>query len=102
MQHSKLSCFQVALGHHSVCVQVADPQWVYGWREQAEQSRRAEGSGMSEPEVKDFVSRYMPAYLAYLPALYARGPTTAQPGRLLTIAVDKDRSLSPNQPKKVK
>lgn len=83
-------------------MQVADPQWVYGWREQAEQSRRAEGSGMSEPEVKDFVSRYMPAYLAYLPSLYARGPTTAQPGRLLTVAVDRDRSLAPNQPKKVK
>ena len=57
---------------------------------------------MSEPEVKDFVSRYMPAYLAYLPSLYARGPTTAQPGRLLTVAVDRDRSLAPNQPKKVK
>lgn len=81
---------------------MGDPLWVYAWREQAEQSRRAEGSGMSEREVTDFVSRYIPAYQAYLPALYARGPTTAQPDRLLVVAVDKDRSLAQKQPRKVK
>ena len=75
---------------------------MYNWREQAEQSRRAGGSGMNEQEVVDFVDRYMPAYLAYLPSLYARGPTTAQPGRLLMVEVDEHRALAKQQPKSIK
>ena len=49
-------------------------------------------------QVADFVDRYMPAYKAYLPSLRAKGPTTAAPGKLLTVAVREDRSLAPVQP----
>ena len=49
-------------------------------------------------QVADFVDRYMPAYKAYLPSLRAKGPTTAAPGKLLTVAVREDRSLAPVPP----
>eukprot|EP00892_Ulva_mutabilis_P004232 jgi/Ulvmu1/2180/UM013_0025.1 len=75
-------------------IEVADAQWVFQWRLQAEQQMRAEGkAGMSDDEVAVFVRRYMPAYEAYLPALYARGPTTARPGRTLFVRVGESRQL---------
>lgn len=40
----------------------------------------------------------MPAYKAYLPGLRAKGPTTAEPGKLLVVAVDEGRGLAPVQP----
>lgn len=44
---------------------------VYEWRAEAENKMRASGRpGMSEEEVRDFCSRYMPSYRAYLPGLY--------------------------------
>ena len=49
-------------------------------------------------QVKDFVDRYMPAYKAYLPGMYSQGPTTARPGHILKIKIDKDRGLTPTQP----
>jgi len=72
---------------------VADPQWVFKWRQEAEVAMRAKGKpGMSDAQVEDFVRRYQPAYQAYLPGLYARGPTTAQAGHLLLVEVDAGRS----------
>jgi len=45
---------------------------VYSWRSQAEDAMKRSGrGGMSQEEVKDFVDRYMPAYIAYRPDLYA-------------------------------
>eukprot|EP00434_Breviolum_minutum_P016986 symbB.v1.2.014985.t1/scaffold1107.1/size155946/19 len=45
---------------------------VYSWRSQAEDAMKRSGrGGMSQEEVKDFVDRYMPAYFAYRPGLYA-------------------------------
>ena len=41
---------------------------------------------------------YMPAYKAYLPGLYTRGPTTARAGRLLMLEIDENRGLVPQQP----
>jgi D-glycerate 3-kinase len=80
-------------------VRVGDPRWVYAWRLQAEQAMRASGRpGMSDEGIADFVSRYLPAYGAYLPALYARGPTTARPGRTLVVEVDERRSPVDAQP----
>lgn len=80
-------------------VRVGDPAWVSGWRLQAEQRMRASGrAGMSDEQVADFVSRYMPAYAAYLPGLYARGPTTARAGRTLVIEVDAGRAPVERQP----
>ena len=48
-------------------------QWVFKWRLQAEEGMRASGkSGMSDDQIADFVDRFMPAYKAYLPTLYAK------------------------------
>jgi D-glycerate 3-kinase len=72
---------------------------VFGWRLQAEQRMRAAGkAGMSDAQIADFVSRYIPAYSAYLPGLYARGPTTAAPGRTLILEVDQGRAPVAGQP----
>lgn len=44
---------------------------VFEWRAEAERRMREAGRpGMSEEQVRDFCSRYMPAYRAYLPGLY--------------------------------
>lgn len=80
--------------HTWLVVEVSDAQAVYQWRLQAEQQMRLAGNaGMSDAEVERFVSRYMPAYTAYLPGLYAHGPTTARPGHLLRVAVDENRCI---------
>jgi D-glycerate 3-kinase len=80
--------------HSWLVVQVEDAQCVFQWRLQAEkQMKQAGKDGMSDEEVRDFVSRYMPAYQAYLPALYSTGPTTSRPGHLLRVGVDKNRCL---------
>jgi D-glycerate 3-kinase len=80
-------------------VRVGDPRWVFAWRLQAEQAMRASGkAGMSDEAIADFVSRYLPAYGAYLPSLYASGPTTAQKGKTLVVEVDERRSPVEKQP----
>jgi D-glycerate 3-kinase len=60
--------------------------------------RAAGKTGMSDEAIADFVSRYIPSYSAYLPGLYNNGPTTATPGRLLTIQVDAQRAPVAEQP----
>lgn len=78
------------------------PQWVYKWRLQAEERMKAGGKpGMSAEQIADFVSRFIPAYAAYLPGLYGAGPTTARPGRTLVIQVDQHRAPLVEQPKPV-
>ena len=53
---------------------------------------RAKGkTGMTDDQVADFVDRYMPAYKAYLPDLYASGPTTSTKGKTLEIQIDESR-----------
>jgi D-glycerate 3-kinase len=42
--------------------------------------------------VLDFVSRYLPAYKAYLPTLYAEGPNGSKPDRLAVIDIDEARN----------
>lgn len=80
-------------------VKVADPNFVYKWRLQAEHaSKQAGKSGMTDDQVSDFVDRYMPGYLNYLPDLYAQGPTTGQSGKVLTIEIDANRQLLAAQP----
>ena len=49
-------------------------------------------------QVKDFVDRYMPAYKAYLPQLYEKGPTRSESGRTLVIEIDEGRGLVGLQP----
>ncbi|KAG2492776.1 hypothetical protein HYH03_008940 [Edaphochlamys debaryana] len=80
-------------------IRIGDPQWVFKWRLQAEERMKAGGkAGMSAEQIADFVSRFIPAYAAFLPRLYAAGPTTAQPGRTLIIEVDQNRSPVAQQP----
>lgn len=53
---------------------------VFEWRAEAERRMREAGRpGMSEDQVRDFCSRYMPAYRAYLPGLYSSFVRTASP-----------------------
>ncbi|XP_017979492.1 PREDICTED: D-glycerate 3-kinase, chloroplastic [Theobroma cacao] len=76
-----------------IVIKIQDPSCVYQWRLQAEIAMREAGKpGMSDEEVKDFVSRYLPAYKAYLPTLYSEGPNGSDPKRLLLIEIDEGRN----------
>ncbi|OAY81277.1 D-glycerate 3-kinase, chloroplastic [Ananas comosus] len=76
-----------------IVIKIKDPNCVFQWRLQAEIAMREDGKpGMSNEEVLDFVSRYLPAYKAYLPTLYAEGPNGADPNRLIVIEIDEQRN----------
>ncbi|KAH7547333.1 hypothetical protein FEM48_Zijuj01G0298600 [Ziziphus jujuba var. spinosa] len=76
-----------------IVIKIKDPSCVYKWRLQAEIAMREAGKpGMSDEEVKDFVSRYLPAYHAYLPTLYSEGPNGSDPNHLLIIEIDEERN----------
>ncbi|KAK9677165.1 hypothetical protein RND81_11G125100 [Saponaria officinalis] len=76
-----------------IVIKIKDPSCVYQWRLQAEQAMRADGkSSMTDDEVMDFVSRYLPAYKAYLPTLYSEGPSGSDPKRTLVIEIDEGRN----------
>ncbi|XP_028756117.1 D-glycerate 3-kinase, chloroplastic [Neltuma alba] len=76
-----------------IVIKITDPSCVYQWRLQAEIAMREAGNpGMSDEEVRDFVSRYLPAYHAYLPTLYSEGPNGSDPQHLLTIEIDEGRN----------
>ena len=63
---------------------------------------RASGkAGMTDDQIADFVSRFMPAYKAYLPNLYSKGPTSCKKGKTLIIEVDQNRSPKAKQPSPV-
>ncbi|PSR96101.1 D-glycerate 3-kinase [Actinidia chinensis var. chinensis] len=79
-----------------IVIKIKDPSCVYQWRLQAEIAMRADGKpGMSDEEVMDFVSRYLPAYKAYLPSLYSEGPNGSDPEHLLVIEIDEGRNAIP-------
>ncbi|XXG56040.1 hypothetical protein AAC387_Pa03g3562 [Persea americana] len=74
-------------------IKIKDPNCVFQWRLQAEVAMREEGkTGMSDEEVLDFVSRYLPAYKAYLPILYSEGPKGSDPENLLVVEIDEERN----------
>ncbi|XP_047968061.1 D-glycerate 3-kinase, chloroplastic [Salvia hispanica] len=76
-----------------IVIKIKDPSYVYQWRLQAEIAMRDDGKpGMSDEEVFDFVSRYLPAYKAYLPTLYAEGPSGSDPDHLLVVEIDEGRN----------
>ncbi|KOM44557.1 hypothetical protein LR48_Vigan05g216200 [Vigna angularis] len=76
-----------------IVIKIKDPNCVFQWRLQAEIGMREAGNpGMTDEEVRDFVSRYLPAYYAYLPTLYSEGPNGSDPQRLLTIEIDEGRN----------
>lgn len=75
-------------------VKVGDPQWVYKWRLQAEKMMRDSGKpGLSDEQVADFVSRFIPAYEAYLTELYRKGPAGSSEDNRLYIRIDQDRNV---------
>ena len=43
-------------------------------------------------QVLRFMDCYLPAYKLSTPELYAQGPTTARPGHVLAVTVDRDRN----------
>ncbi|RWR83051.1 D-glycerate 3-kinase, chloroplastic isoform X1 [Cinnamomum micranthum f. kanehirae] len=74
-------------------IKIKDPSCVFQWRLQAEIAMREEGKpGMSDEEVLDFVSRYLPAYKAYLPILYSEGPKSSDPEKLLVVEIGEGRN----------
>ncbi|KAL2463085.1 D-glycerate 3-kinase [Forsythia ovata] len=76
-----------------IVIKIQDPSCVYQWRLQAEIAMRSDGKpGMSDEEVMDFVSRYLPAYKAYLPTLYSKGPNGSNPEHLLVVEIDEGRN----------
>ncbi|GAB4842028.1 hypothetical protein Ancab_011988 [Ancistrocladus abbreviatus] len=76
-----------------IVIKIKDPSCVYQWRLQAEMAMRADGKpGMSDEEVLDFVSRYLPAYKAYLPTLYSEGPNGSDPNHLVIVEIDEGRN----------
>ena len=73
-----------------VVVQALSAKYVYAWREQAEQERRARGEGaMDAAQVVKFVGRYYPSYEQYLPQLYATSPCAED--RTLRYWIDENR-----------
>ena len=75
-------------------LQVADPKFVFEWRLQAEHAMRDAGkSGLTDEQVADFVSRFMPSYEAYLPALYSKSPPGGEGKPVLRIGIDKNRNV---------
>ncbi|XP_047316945.1 D-glycerate 3-kinase, chloroplastic [Impatiens glandulifera] len=76
-----------------IVIKIQDPSFVYQWRLQAEIAMREDGKdGMTDEEILDFVSRYMPSYKAYLPTLYSEGPSGSDPEHLLVIDIDEGRN----------
>ncbi|KAI3763313.1 hypothetical protein L1987_53767 [Smallanthus sonchifolius] len=76
-----------------IIIRIEDPSCVYQWRLQAEiQMREAGNPGMTDEEVLDFVSRYLPAYKAYLPTLYTEGPKGSDSKRTLVVEIDEGRN----------
>lgn len=72
-------------------IEIADMEWVYDWRLQAERGTRASGRpGLTDEQVVDFVSRFMPAYKQYSKPLYER-PMPLFPKHELHIEIDENR-----------
>lgn len=80
-----------------IIIKIKDPNCVYQWRLQAEVAMREDGNaGMSNEEVLDFVSRYLPAYKAYLPTLYSEGPRGLDKEPLVIDIDEKRNPISDN------
>lgn len=72
-------------------IEIANMDWVYDWRLQAERTATAAGKkGLTDEQVIDFVDRFMPAYKQYSQQLYRR-KTPLVPRHELHIEIDEER-----------
>ncbi|EME32792.1 glycerate kinase [Galdieria sulphuraria] len=72
-------------------IEIEDLNWIYDWRAQAEDMLRMQNRGAMTPEqVRDFVSRFMPAYQQYLFRFY-RSPLLTSEQNRLQFRIDKKR-----------
>ncbi|CAN8065347.1 unnamed protein product [Agarophyton chilense] len=72
-------------------IEISNMEWVYDWRLQAERGTRASGRpGLTDEQVIDFVSRFMPAYKQYSQSLYNRSEPLF-PNHELHIEIDQSR-----------
>jgi D-glycerate 3-kinase len=63
--------------------------YVVEWRVEAEERARAAGrAGMSDAAIRDYISRFLPAYETYLPGLITETPGSGEPLRVL---IGRDR-----------
>ena len=70
-------------------IALMDISYVYQWRLDAEKKMISSGkSGMSDNQVADFISRFMPAYQVYCPNLHTRGKGPA-PRMLMPSHMDE-------------
>ena len=67
-------------------------EWVRegGWRRSGRRGRR--GGTLTDDEVADFVDRSA-GVSGVLPGLYGDGPFGSQPGKVLTVRVDRGRNV---------
>jgi len=69
-----------------------DTNCVLRWRLQQEKAMRSAGrDGLTDEQVGEFVSRFLPAYNTYLPDLYENGPQRKPHAPLLKVTVGDDR-----------
>eukprot|EP00051_Salpingoeca_urceolata_P000360 m.33730 g.33730 ORF g.33730 m.33730 type:complete len:298 (+) comp10495_c0_seq2:97-990(+) len=55
-----------------VVIEVPDIEWIVAWRLESERRlREAKGTGMTEEETHDYISRFACMHRAYFPALYS-------------------------------
>uniref|UniRef100_A0A7S1F9L1 Phosphoribulokinase/uridine kinase domain-containing protein n=1 Tax=Noctiluca scintillans TaxID=2966 RepID=A0A7S1F9L1_NOCSC len=74
---------------------LSEYEHVTTWRLEAEHEMIASGkSGMDDAQIRDFVSRYMPAYETYCPSLHASAQTCGVDGKpSLFLEVDGNRTV---------
>jgi len=72
----------------------ADINYVYEWRLQQEHELiKSKGSGMTDEQVKAFISRYMVVYELYYKDFTNRGVPATPKGQNFRIKIDKDRNI---------
>ncbi|KAI8616032.1 P-loop containing nucleoside triphosphate hydrolase protein [Chytriomyces sp. MP71] len=81
-----------------VLIIAQDISWVYEWRQQQEDSMRKilknDNAGLTQNQLREFISRFIPQYLIGLPRLRQIGFFDSEKvGRQLNIIVNKDRQV---------
>lgn len=68
---------------------MSDPSDVVRWRVDAERARRAKGAaGLTDDEARDYVTRFVPAYEVWVPAMLSRA-TVKGPRWIATLGADR-------------